>query len=572
MSKFKEMLSCRACYDLLFEPITLPCGLSVCRRCYRLPSSQSDAPVFYTCPISCCKKRHRARKDKPDVLLSHTLDLLFPREMEAMKLTKQADEQLKIWWNSKSISGRVLFLALTAENLCQASPAFPAGGETGCPTSPIHPPLTTIFADLDLPIGHDKIASLTDIIKNYLNPSITMAPYLQLPYLLRAKALAELELFDWACRDAATAHIVLPSNRRGQVVESVIIWGRDHLPESELQKLDVCVESLELETVSQTGPSKWNPQKGVVGIHDFECILCLSLLYDPITTSCGHTCCRACIVTSVDHCQQCPMCRTPIPEAGFFVKRSINQSLSCIISTLFPVEMEVRRKQLELEYGPSVDGLPFKNQERIPIFVCSLVFPKSTQAFHIFEPRYRVMIKSCMESNKSFGICVSGPEDGTYLDYGTVVEITKCQPLTDGVLQTTQGPLPRFLVEVQGRYRFKVLERSTDPSGFDTALVERVYDVEPEYEWESSSLPDESASFSQLVSRVRNIVVSHIQNMAHEDRELMEQQNGPFPEDASDMLYWIANILPISTCKLHEVLSISSIKDRLQLIASWLLS
>jgi hypothetical protein len=32
-----------------------------------------------------------------------------------------------------------------------------------------------------------------------------------------------------------------------------------------------------------------------VWIHDFDCALCLSLLYDPVTIPCGHTFCRNCL-------------------------------------------------------------------------------------------------------------------------------------------------------------------------------------------------------------------------------------------------------------------------------------
>ena len=43
---------------------------------------------------------------------------------------------------------------------------------------------------------------------------------------------------------------------------------------------------------------------------DFDCTLCLKLLYDPVTTPCGHTFCHACLLQSMDHGNKCPMCRT----------------------------------------------------------------------------------------------------------------------------------------------------------------------------------------------------------------------------------------------------------------------
>jgi hypothetical protein len=47
-------------------------------------------------------------------------------------------------------------------------------------------------------------------------------------------------------------------------------------------------------------------------LSDFECGVCFSLLCDPVTIACGHTFCRACIITVVERLQKkCPTCRSP---------------------------------------------------------------------------------------------------------------------------------------------------------------------------------------------------------------------------------------------------------------------
>ncbi len=45
-------------------------------------------------------------------------------------------------------------------------------------------------------------------------------------------------------------------------------------------------------------------------IDDFECTLCLKLLFEPVTTPCGHTFCKQCFSRTMDHGNKCPMCRT----------------------------------------------------------------------------------------------------------------------------------------------------------------------------------------------------------------------------------------------------------------------
>ena len=38
---------------------------------------------------------------------------------------------------------------------------------------------------------------------------------------------------------------------------------------------------------------------------DLDCILCLKLLYEPVTTPCGHTFCRPCFLRASDHSSKC---------------------------------------------------------------------------------------------------------------------------------------------------------------------------------------------------------------------------------------------------------------------------
>lgn len=43
---------------------------------------------------------------------------------------------------------------------------------------------------------------------------------------------------------------------------------------------------------------------------ELECKLCFNLMFDPITTSCGHSFCRPCLSRCLDHRFVCPCCRT----------------------------------------------------------------------------------------------------------------------------------------------------------------------------------------------------------------------------------------------------------------------
>jgi Lon protease-like protein len=93
---------------------------------------------------------------------------------------------------------------------------------------------------------------------------------------------------------------------------------------------------------------------------------------------------------------------------------------------------------------------------------------------HFFEPRYRLMLRRCLESpNPCFGM-VMPPKDAPSLmdgdspgggggnDYGTMLEIRSVQMLADG----------RSMVETWGTYRFRILERGV-LDGYMVGKVER---------------------------------------------------------------------------------------------------
>ena len=44
-----------------------------------------------------------------------------------------------------------------------------------------------------------------------------------------------------------------------------------------------------------------------VAVRDFDCTLCLKLLYKPTTTICGHSFCKSCLSKSLRHRAKCPV-------------------------------------------------------------------------------------------------------------------------------------------------------------------------------------------------------------------------------------------------------------------------
>ncbi len=104
-----------------------------------------------------------------------------------------------------------------------------------------------------------------------------------------------------------------------------------------------------------------------------------------------------------------------------------------------------------------------------PIFVCTLAFPGMPTILHVFEPRYRLMIRRCIESSSPrFGMLLPARNIGStgiqgVMEYGTMLEIQSVQMLPDG----------RSMVETIGAHRFKLVEKG-NLDGYTVGRVERL--------------------------------------------------------------------------------------------------
>ncbi|MBL0388184.1 LON peptidase substrate-binding domain-containing protein [Tumebacillus sp. ITR2] len=105
----------------------------------------------------------------------------------------------------------------------------------------------------------------------------------------------------------------------------------------------------------------------------------------------------------------------------------------------------------------------------------TVLYPYCVLPLHIFEPRYRTMIRMCVEHRVPFGIVqvtgglalIDGHSAPRNYDVGTVAEITNVVEFQDG----------RLFITTQGHQRFKILESNYDEDVL-TAIVE-VYEDEP---------------------------------------------------------------------------------------------
>ncbi|WVZ57327.1 hypothetical protein U9M48_007725 [Paspalum notatum var. saurae] len=295
------------------------------------------------------------------------------------------------------------------------------------------------------------------------------------PYLLKAYALILLERY----REAREA----------------LLAGLQVDPLSHV--LQTCLSDLERNTNIAAGARRARLDR----TDDFECTLCFKLLYEPVTTPCGHSFCRSCLHQSMDHGNKCPMCRTVL----FIGPRTypISVTLSNIIQRNFPEEYAERRSEHETMTYAGVDLMP--------LFVMDVVLPCQKMALNIFEPRYRLMVRRIMEGNHRMGMVAIDSATGTVADCGCEVEILECEPLPDG------------------RFYLELIEMANGASELAKAYIRRARET-----------------------------VRTARRTRHLDLESM-----PGPQDPEKFSFWLVNLISLRPSDKLDLLRLRDTRERI---------
>merc|ERR1719341_2060262 len=224
------------------------------------------------------------------------------------------------------------------------------------------------------------------------------------------------------------------------------------------------------------------------------------------------------------------------------------------IRRLLPNEFAERKKTFEDEMSDIAGGSNMEDgRVTIPIFVCTMSFPNITCPLHVFEPRYRPMIRRAMEAGtREFGMCTNSA-DKPFSDYGTMLEIRDIQYFPDG----------RSVVDTMGGRRFKVVDRSTK-DGYATASVEFLHDVVPEGEelLDLQQLHDRTRAlavswFNKASEEIKAGILSHYGAMPHLEQDYWSSPSGPA------WTWWVLAILPLdSQAQVYYFLKIYQLKKK----------
>ncbi|XP_037620007.1 LON peptidase N-terminal domain and ring finger 1, like [Sebastes umbrosus] len=289
--------------------------------------------------------------------------------------------------------------------------------------------------------------------------------------------------------------------------------------------------------------------KDLMDPNDLECSLCMRLFHEPVTTPCGHTFCKNCLERCLDHTPQCPLCKESLKEYLACRKYMVTTVLEMLIKQYLSQEYAERTKT-HLEETRELSDLT----KNVPIFVCTMAYPTVPCPLHVFEPRYRLMIRRCMDAGtQQFGMCINDPQKG-FVDYGCILTIRSVHFLPDG----------RSVVDTIGGKRFRVLSRGKK-DGYSTADIEHLGDNRVEDSEELEKLQDlhdavyEQARvwFQDLKIHFHNQILQHFGPMPEREADIQATPNGPA------CCWWLLAVLPIDPRYQLSVLSMTSLKERL---------
>jgi len=322
---------------------------------------------------------------------------------------------------------------------------------------------------------------------------------------------------------------------------------------------------------------------------ELDCHVCYNLFLDPLTTACGHTLCRSCLHRVQDHSNLCPICRRVLALAPGVSESQApsNIVLGKLLAGLCPEALAARIETAKSE-TKSLGDLD------TPLFVCTLSFPMQPTFLHVFEPRYRLMIRRAMETDRKFGMILSnrtrevqgdlGPVP--FYEYGTMLLIVNMHVMPDG----------RSIIESVGISRFRVLRHGV-LDGYLVGKVERVDDM--------SVAEEEAIEAAETSSALRHFSAQdhfgapphhsgiearpcHIQDLdALSTQELFEigsrfvknmketsapwlhhnvvHSYGECPDDPALFPWWFASIIPTSYAEKYKMLMTTTVRERLKM-------
>nr|XP_032811509.1 LON peptidase N-terminal domain and RING finger protein 1-like isoform X1 [Petromyzon marinus] len=570
-------LSCPLCRGMLSEPVSAPCGHAFCRRCleqepsgecaacrrpFQLLDVREHRPNIVACKLllkwfpresEAARMRHEALELLQERRAMHAL----AKCQAAMELAPGDSALLCVRARCHAATGHWEAALLDAENVCRLEPTWHQGfltkGHSQEALGLREDALTAFLHCLALrPNCVDVKACVDKLLAELLSPALQRSPLDFLQRVLGRPPIAsgtttgtttasttssssssrELTLGNAAPEkeDGAGCSEEEVGDGRGSLVDEVPLQKRlkrkcsveeeEEGPEEEdgtgrsllslgrprklMKRCDSASEWGTWPALSAVAPALIDPT-------DMECSLCMRLLYEPVTTPCGHSFCLRCLERCLDYNPRCPLCKETLAQYLALQRYSACHLLK-ELAARYMAEALAERRSAHLDEIAEMSSLT----QDVPVFVCTVAFPSLPCPLHVFEPRYRLMVRRCLETGtRRFGMCLGNASGFT--EFGCMLGVQSTQLMPDG----------RSVVYTVGERRFRVVQRS-HRDGYNTANIEYLEDVKVEEEeayTELQALHEEvyvqaAAWFGSLRSRLRSQVLLHFGTLPAKEADL----------------------------------------------------
>ncbi|XP_059202074.1 LON peptidase N-terminal domain and RING finger protein 3-like [Centropristis striata] len=593
-----EDITCRICLSFLFEPVTLPCGHSFCKKCLEREMKEKERPVM----CKECKDSSRVadvQTYRVNVVLSNLLAKWFPTSHQAGRLRREGNAlyaerkmeaalerynqailiapmdhilfsnrsqihsslrhyekalrdagmacRLMPYWSKGHIrkAQALVSLGRTEEALREYLVCLSIEPDCRLAKTEAHKLLCDLLAPVtDQVPEHISDCSSTLFFRGHIKNSIHIPSQIFSPSLMSSASTSESSE-GGEVKGQRNPDVRRPDHR-------FLLKRKQRSTEEEVEEGGDDCKRAKTEPAEGTDPVS----SAVLDPTDLECSLCMRLFYEPVTTPCGHTFCLRCLERCLDHNPQCPLCKEELSE--YLVQRQYCKTvlMENLISKYLPSEL-LERQKIHKDEMAELSNL----NKNLPIFVCTMAFPTVPCPLHIFEPCYRLMIRRCIETGTNlFGMCLGDNLKG-FADYGCLLEIRDVKFFSDG----------RSVVDTIGRRRFKVIQHS-ERDGYNTADIEYLEDVKVEglAEHELQSLHDTVYDqalvwVNSLKAEQKERIEGHFGPMPQKESKLQDSPNGP------SWCWWLLAVLPLEGRAQLPFLALTSLKDRLSGIRKVLL-
>ncbi|KAL9837051.1 LON peptidase N-terminal domain and RING finger protein 3 isoform 3-T3 [Geothlypis trichas] len=568
-----DVFRCRKCQGFLFEPVSLPCGHTFCKKCLERDRAPEPRCVL-------CKEAGGAAAGqllRVNVILSNLLTKWFPCQVKASQLRHEGNLLYKekklqaalqkyneavslapndhlLYSNRSQINSTLKACedALhDAETACRLQPYWLKGhlrkGQALANLGKTEEALREFLFCLALDTGNKTAKSEAQKVNVEQKKGFSIQ---EEPNVTTSGSLRKPIQITESKKDCSEEE-----NKFTSMPESTFLLSE----KCNLLKRKCCSEEMrsaevpcklmkkDIVDIRENSTGQHIPFE-VVDPSDLDCSLCMRLFYEPVTTPCGHTFCLKCLERCLDHNPKCPLCKEGLSECLAMRKYCKTVLMEELIARYLPEELTERRKIYEEEIA-ELSNL----NKNVPIFVCTMAYPTVPCPLHIFEPCYRLMIRRCMETGtRQFGMCISDPVKG-FADYGCILEIRNVEFFADG----------RSVVDSIGKRRFKVIQHS-QRDGYNTADIEYIEDQKVQGQEYAAllvlhdSVYDQAYTwFNSLKQALKSRILSHFGPMPAKDPDPQANPNGPA------WCWWVLAVLPLENRAQLPFLAMQSLRERL---------